>query len=138
MVRSHLMLGKNDVPPAKLKSLWKALDEDSSGYIDAGEFGRFMKKGIEFDAKAPNARQKLVSQRAAETTALRAARDLFVGRETTARLTSVVAASEEEVDAIAQLLAVKTVDLFPFSERAWFKLFRIVDDEYGSSHSHTS
>ena len=27
------------------QAVWKTLDEDSSGFISAGEFGRFMKKG---------------------------------------------------------------------------------------------
>ena len=30
---------------ARLRSLWKALDDDASGWISAGEFGRFMRKG---------------------------------------------------------------------------------------------
>ena len=29
-----------------LQSLWKALDFDASGFIDAGEFGHFMRRGV--------------------------------------------------------------------------------------------
>ena len=28
-----------------LKQVWKVLDADGSGYIEAGEFGRFMRRG---------------------------------------------------------------------------------------------
>ena len=45
MVRTELRLKPREVPDAKLKSLWAALDEDASGFIVAGEFGRFIKKG---------------------------------------------------------------------------------------------
>ena len=33
------------LPDTRLFALWLALDVDGSGYIDAGEFGRFMRKG---------------------------------------------------------------------------------------------
>ena len=36
----------NPIPtPGTLKSVWAALDADRSGYITAGEFGKFMKLG---------------------------------------------------------------------------------------------
>lgn len=40
-----LAIRPSELPEPKLQALWKRLDEDSSGYITAGEFGRFMKKG---------------------------------------------------------------------------------------------
>ena len=45
-MRHSLKLGDGDLSEARLQSLWKALDEDASGYIDAGEFGRFMKLAV--------------------------------------------------------------------------------------------
>ena len=43
LVRHELSIGKAEVPPAQLQSLWRALDENESGFICAGEFGRFMR-----------------------------------------------------------------------------------------------
>jgi len=43
MVREELHLGKAEMPLPQLQSLWKALDENGSGYICIGEFGRFMR-----------------------------------------------------------------------------------------------
>jgi len=44
-VREQLHLSKTEMAEARLRSLWKALDDDASGWISAGEFGRFMRKG---------------------------------------------------------------------------------------------
>ena len=52
MVRSSvngLALKPAQLPEARLKSLWRALDDDNSGYITAKEFGHFMKKGAPED-----------------------------------------------------------------------------------------
>ncbi len=45
MARGELGLGQRLLPDRRLKALWKALDEDASGFISAGEFGRFMRHG---------------------------------------------------------------------------------------------
>ena len=44
-VREEPMLSREQLPETKLQSLWKALDENASGFLCAGEFGRFMRKG---------------------------------------------------------------------------------------------
>jgi Ca2+-binding EF-hand superfamily protein len=41
------VLKDDQVPENRLEALWRALDEDSSGFMIAGEFGRFMKLGWE-------------------------------------------------------------------------------------------
>ena len=33
------------MPERAIKSVWLALDADRSGYINAGEFGQFMRRG---------------------------------------------------------------------------------------------
>jgi len=43
MVRGDLSIGKEQLTKDKLQSLWRALDENASGFICAGEFGRFMR-----------------------------------------------------------------------------------------------
>ena len=43
MVRHELELGSATCALPRLQSLWRALDMDDSGFICAGEFGRFMR-----------------------------------------------------------------------------------------------
>ena len=38
-------LSAEELPDTRLRSLWKALDQDGSGYVTAGEFGQFMRLG---------------------------------------------------------------------------------------------
>lgn len=41
-MRKELNLTKVEMPQQRLKGLWRVLDENASGFICAGEFGRFM------------------------------------------------------------------------------------------------
>ena len=45
MLREELRLDADEMPESTLRSLWKALDRDLGGWISAGEFGAFMRKG---------------------------------------------------------------------------------------------
>ena len=45
MVRSELEISSSEMPDSMLKRVWVALDKDGSGYMVAGEFGAFMRKG---------------------------------------------------------------------------------------------
>lgn len=45
MIRDELRLDHYHLPEVEVKKLWLALDQDGSGHIDAGEFGRFMRCG---------------------------------------------------------------------------------------------
>ena len=42
MVREHLRLSSFMLPDAELQAVWRALDNDDSGFLTAGEFGVFM------------------------------------------------------------------------------------------------
>tara|TARA_B100000795_G_C22576055_1_gene351925 strand:+ start:72 stop:668 length:597 start_codon:yes stop_codon:yes gene_type:complete len=44
-LRQELGMSRKDLPEEELQGLWNALDEDSSGFISAGEFVRFVKRG---------------------------------------------------------------------------------------------
>jgi hypothetical protein len=44
-VRTELRLKPKEMLDSTLRSLWATLDEDNSGFIAAGEFGHFMKRG---------------------------------------------------------------------------------------------
>jgi len=45
-LRSHLKVSRATLPDAQLRGLWLFLDENLSGAIDAGEFGRFMRRAM--------------------------------------------------------------------------------------------
>ena len=45
MVREELRLDSDDLSDGRVQAVWKALDTDGSGFIGAGEFGAFMRKG---------------------------------------------------------------------------------------------
>ena len=44
-MRHVLRLPADALPEAHLRSLWRALDADGSGYLTTGEFGKFMRLG---------------------------------------------------------------------------------------------
>ena len=65
LVRGELMyVSEKQLPDEKLKSLWKALDDDGSGYVGAKEFSYFMKKGAPNVARTTNLEaRKILSTR---------------------------------------------------------------------------
>jgi len=45
MIRNELKVTVNQLSDSALEAIWRALDEDDSGLISAGEFGHFMRLG---------------------------------------------------------------------------------------------
>ena len=43
-MRSHLHVPRSHLPDEQVRAVWLSLDEDQNGTIDAGEFGRFMRR----------------------------------------------------------------------------------------------
>ena len=81
-MRTELRLKPKEMLDSSLKSLWASLDEDGSGFIAAGEFGHFMKKGekaVRTLRPQTTWKQKLASTRRLEaeavTTALNKEKD---------------------------------------------------------------
>ena len=128
MVRSYLAIGKADLPEPKLRALWRALDEDASGFISAGEFGRFMKKGDD-KLETSTSRQRLIAKRLVENAAYRSQLDARVGRDVSSRLADVTAASDEDVTALAEQMTTSMASLYPGQARAWVKLFKYIDTD---------
>ena len=108
----------------QLRRLWKALDEDAEGFITAGEFGRFMKKGEE---KAEDPMQALREKRLKESAVIKAGRNLPVDGDLLRRLEEVPAASDEEVTKLAWEMTAAMSRLFPHQQRVWVKMFRAID-----------
>lgn len=54
MIRNELKVGTAQLSDLALEAVWRALDEDNSGLISAGEFGHFMRLGVHVhEQKAP-------------------------------------------------------------------------------------
>ena len=68
MVRTDLLMDRDALPKPRLQSLWRALDENESGYICAGEFGRFMRISADTAPLDPvmEAREKQRAEEVAE------------------------------------------------------------------------
>ena len=124
MVRSEaggLRLGEDKLPEVRLQSLWRALDDDSSGYITVKEFGTFMKKG-EAAASGPGWKER------------RTARNRSGAEEMTQKLNQernamagVQPASEEELRELAVSFNQQMTVLF--GSASWYKLFSSMDQD---------
>lgn len=103
MARRTLRLGEGGLPPERLASLWKALDQNASGFIDAGELARFLRRGQDADALSPAqlARQRLLASRRRGAAAAHAETDELFERATVEQLASVEAASDKEMRRLA-------------------------------------
>ena len=127
MVRGELMqLGEASLPEEKLKRLWKALDDDGSGYVTTKEFGYFMKKG-EAESQGETWKMRHLTARRKEKQAvdrkLNQEKDLMAG---------VQPAGEEEVASLSRRFNEEMMKLFDVpgaSSAAWFKLFSFMDDD---------
>ena len=85
-------LSRAELEESKLQGLWKALDEDGSGFISTGEFGRFFRKGEAACAAAEEARrwkERLVADKSKIGQAVLADMDKRVGRDVTRALASI-------------------------------------------------
>ena len=127
MIREELKLTRSLLKEERLMSVWRSLDNDASGFISAGEFGRFMRLGEK--PKGPTWKEKLHLKKAAEGEAVTRDMDKRVGRDLNAKFADVETASAEEVQALSEELNAKMI-IFPDPQtRDWFKLFRHMDDD---------
>jgi Ca2+-binding EF-hand superfamily protein len=131
MVREELALGLEELPEATIKKVWLALDKDGSGWMTAGEFGAFMRKGQHaINSNRPTWRQKAEAAKRAEADALRARMDSINHQDIKREMKREKSATPEEVRALSQRLSTKLTELIPDRrERSWFKLFKHMDDD---------
>ena len=130
-VRDCLKLSRGDLPEERMHGLWKALDEDASGFISAGEFGRFMRRG-EAEGQLDRTRQsrgRLQRRLNAEKEAQKKEHDVRVGRDLNAKLAHVEPAADDEMDALSELLNVRMHAQLTTRNLGWFKFFRVLDDD---------
>ena len=86
LARGPLHLSLKQLPPARLDLLWKALDHDGSGYIDAGELSRFTKLGKPKELSAAQvARLKLQAENWKQKALVRATTDAKLAKHIIAK-----------------------------------------------------
>ena len=97
-MRDELELGREAVPDVTLKRIWLALDKDSSGWITAGEFGGFMRRGEKAMTLAqPSWKERAQQAREREATAVRAAKSVMNHTDIKNALAGEQPASSDEV-----------------------------------------
>lgn len=123
IVRGPLQFSKAELPAPKLKALWKALDEDSSGWISAGEFGRFMRKG-EPEPLLP-AKERMLNERIAAFARQRAERRERIGIDLKEKFSMVQVADEAAVGAMSRKFNTAMEAVYPDGQREWYVLWRL-------------
>ena len=126
---NQLKLNWTAWPEAKLLSVWKALDEDESGYIEAGEFGKFLRATHE--APKPEHGWKAMRTARNRATMMAVVGEIgeLSGKGLAEALKAVEAASDEEVTALSKLLNEALVIIPDPAARLWYKLFKVMDDD---------
>lgn len=126
--REELKLTPGQMPEQELQAVWRAIDTDCSGWISAGEFGRFMRKGAR--RKGLNWKERIEQRNRRKAEVLRVEKDRYAGRALAEQLSRVQPADEEGVWQISELLNNRMDDLFKDPQsREWFRLFSHMDDD---------
>ena len=127
LLRNELNVSKKELPPDAFKRLWRTMDEDASGFITAGEFGHFMRKGEPEPGLTWKERRTARNLRKAAS--VKRELDGLVGRDVTKALALEPPASADVVQQLSEQLNAKMA-IFPDPQtRSWFKLFKHMDDD---------
>jgi len=125
LVRHQLGLKEKHLSQTQLLALWKKLDENASGFIDAGELSRFLRIGQSNElTPAQRARKKLQQARLAEKERLREESRKRLERNVADKSQTVEKATEEEMARFAKIFneKLKGSDITNF-----FALFKWMD-----------
>ena len=121
MARRSFELSHEELPSAKLKTLWCALDTDQSGFITAGEFGAFMKRGAQqVLTPIPSWKERLHAERREGAAALQA--EL---KKEKLLMVDVSPADDAAVRNLSMLLHEAMAEMEPDpNKRTWYTLFK--------------
>ena len=130
-VRELLRMKEGEMPVARLQALWRALDEDCSGYVSCGEFGKFMRKGEGEgqQQRVRNAKAQLKKSRLDKSAAASAEHEARVGRDLAARWKDVPKASKKEAEELSRVVNVRFASKLALHRDGWMKFFRLMDDD---------
>ena len=128
LARGPLRLGQRELPPNELGVLWRALDANDSGFIDAGELSRFMRRGqIKTLTPAQVAKARMLARKEREAAAVQAETDALHEREVVERAAAVERASAEEVRELGDLCAHRLASAGPYGVVNAISLFKLAD-----------
>ena len=108
-LREILKIGKGELPERKLQGVWLKLDEAKAGSIDAGTFGRFMRRAVRVMEAVKAMHQQRRSQSQPK---------LAVPKADAAKPTKAAAATETPIEAAASSEPVGGADSSPHAAGA--------------------
>lgn len=112
MVRHKLRLNEKKLSEEKLYGLWKALDENASGFIDAGELSRFCRIGApKTVTPAQAARLAMQTARAGRMAMVRADTQKRLAKDVITKSLEVPRATADEMRELGVLLVKQTSSL---------------------------
>ena len=133
LVRNELQLDERQCPDLRLRGVWRALDADGSGYLTAGEFGHFMKRGeahLQQLHPEQSWKQLLHRERRAQKEAVEEyLRNEMSGGAAADAFASVKAATASEVAEMASAMTRRMHELYVGRSAAWFRLFKHMDSD---------
>lgn len=131
-VREELKLLPSRVPEEELQQVWRALDEDNSGFINAGEFGRFMRKGMKNYVLASHVPWRARVEARNRNSAEELRQDLAKrsGAGLNQKLSHIEPAALADISELSRLLNMQMEKLFADpGAREWYRLFTHMDDD---------
>ena len=127
LVRQMLKVREKQINHQQLLALWKVLDADLSGFIDAGELSRFLRIGQSKSlTPAQLARKKLQEARLAEKEVVRAESNKRLEKHMAARLTKVVKADPDDLRRFGEFFAKSAKGL---NVKNFYALFKTMDGD---------
>jgi Ca2+-binding EF-hand superfamily protein len=130
MVRGKLSIPEKKLQQEKLFGLWKRLDENESGFIDAGELSRFLRIGAPKGmTPAQVARARVRAAREQTRVDIQAASNKRLEKGVAARTTEVPKATPEDIMRFGVLFAKHLAALRPRGEEnfSYYGLFKRMD-----------
>ena len=132
LVRGKLRVSEKLVPLDQLLGLWKVIDADASGFIDAGELSRFLRIGA---PKAPTAveaaRLRMQANREIQVARVRAETQKLQEKEVATKAAEGPKATSDEVSRFGALCMQHLSELRSRGQETvtWFGLFKRMDTD---------
>ena len=123
-----LNISRKVLSDARMRSLWKLMDRDASGFIDHGELMRFLKIGwVEEMTPAQRSIKKLHERRQEQFEQVKEASRKRLAKDVASKATEHERASDKEVRELGDLFAKQLKNQLPYGISNPHKLFRHVD-----------
>ena len=132
LVRGRLRVSEKRVPLDQLLGLWKVIDEDASGFIDAGELSRFLRIGAPKTLTAVEAaRLRMQANKESMVARVRADTEKLQEKEAATKAAEGPKATSEEVSRFGGLCMQHLATLRSRGQETitWFGLFKRMDTD---------